>query len=118
MVRRRVIKINSDKCIGCGECIPDCPEGALQLIDGKVRLVNDLFCDGLGACIGSCPYDAITIEVREAKEYDERKVMEVPCCRGFLKLVKDAIKLAKRYISFKCIVVGINGGIISEKAIE
>jgi len=74
--KRKIIKIDSNKCTGCGKCIPDCPEGAIQLIDGKARLISDLFCDGLGACIGSCPFDAITIEQREAQDYDEKKVME------------------------------------------
>lgn len=76
MVKRKVIKIYEEKCNGCGKCIPNCPEGALQIIDGKARLVSDLFCDGLGACIGHCPQEAISIEEREVEEYDERKVME------------------------------------------
>ena len=59
---RKVICIDEDKCTGCGECIPNCPEGALQIIDGKARLVSDLFCDGLGACVGTCPEDAMRIE--------------------------------------------------------
>ena len=58
---REIIKIDEEKCTGCGLCIPNCPEGALQIIDGKARLVSDLFCDGLGACIGHCPEGAITV---------------------------------------------------------
>lgn len=76
MPKRQIIRIDEEKCTGCGDCIPGCPEGALQVIDGKARLISDLFCDGLGACIGTCPVDAITIEEREAEPYDERRVME------------------------------------------
>jgi ferredoxin len=75
-MKRNVIHIDQDKCTGCGDCIPECPEGAIQIIDGKARLVSDLFCDGLGACLGHCPEGAITIEEREAEPYDERRVME------------------------------------------
>ena len=75
-MKRDVIRINEEKCTGCGECIPGCPEGALQVIEGKARLISDLFCDGLGACIGNCPQGAIEIEQREAEPYDENKVME------------------------------------------
>jgi NAD-dependent dihydropyrimidine dehydrogenase PreA subunit len=73
---REIITIDEEKCTGCGECIPNCPEGALQIIDGKAKLVGDLLCDGLGACIGHCPEGAISVEKREAEEYDERVVME------------------------------------------
>lgn len=72
---RKVIRIDEAKCTGCGDCIPNCPEGALQVIDGKARLVSDLFCDGLGACVGHCPTGAMTVEERPAEPYDEAKVM-------------------------------------------
>jgi ferredoxin len=73
--KRKIINIDEEKCTGCGQCIPNCPEGALQVIDGKARLVSDLFCDGLGACVGKCPEDAMTVEERVAEPYDEAKVM-------------------------------------------
>lgn len=75
-MKRSVINIDQDKCTGCGLCIPGCPEGAIQLIDGKARLISDLLCDGLGACIGECPEGAISVEEREAEPYDELKVIE------------------------------------------
>jgi ferredoxin len=75
-MKRTIIAIDEKKCTGCGLCIPNCPEGALQIIDNKARLVGDLFCDGLGACLGHCPQGAITTEEREAVEYSEREVMK------------------------------------------
>ncbi len=94
-MKRDILKIDEDLCTGCGECVPNCHEGALQIIDGKVRLVSELMCDGLGACMGHCPVDAITIENREAEPYNETKVMEVMKDKGkntiiaHLKHLKD-----------------------------
>jgi len=76
MSKRKIIKIDEEKCNGCGLCIPNCPEGAIQIIDKKARLISDLVCDGLGACLGHCPQGAITIEERQAEQYSERKVMQ------------------------------------------
>jgi NAD-dependent dihydropyrimidine dehydrogenase PreA subunit len=79
---RKIIQIDEDKCNGCGLCIPNCHEGALQIIDGKARLISDLFCDGLGACLGHCPEGAIEIIEREAEPYNETVVMETIVKQG------------------------------------
>ncbi len=76
MALREIIEIDEDKCDGCGACATGCPEGALQIIEGKARLVGESLCDGLGACLGECPRGAITVTKREAEAYDEAKVME------------------------------------------
>jgi NAD-dependent dihydropyrimidine dehydrogenase PreA subunit len=81
-MEREIIVIDDEKCNGCGLCVPECHEGALQIIDGKARLISDLFCDGLGACIGHCPEGALRIEKREAEPYDEVKVMEIMVEKG------------------------------------
>ncbi|MFC2083238.1 ATP-binding protein [Candidatus Bipolaricaulota bacterium] len=74
MELRQIIRIDEEKCTGCGQCIIDCAEGALQIIDGKARLIGEVLCDGLGACLGGCPEGALTIEEREADAFDEEVV--------------------------------------------
>ena len=69
MGKRQIIRIDQEKCDGCGLCVPSCAEGAIQIVDGKAQLLADKFCDGLGACLGECPQGALTIEEREAEEF-------------------------------------------------
>ena len=71
---RKIIKIDEDKCNGCGACAAACHEGAIEMVDGKAKLTREDYCDGLGDCLPACPVDAITFEVREAPAYDEAAV--------------------------------------------
>lgn len=83
---REIVVIDEELCDGCGICVPNCHEGALQIIDGKARLVSELMCDGLGACIGHCPQGAISVEKREAEPYDETAVIS-----GMIKSGKNTV---------------------------
>ena len=73
-VKRKIVEIDTERCNGCGQCVPACAEGAMQIIDGKAKLISDVYCDGLGACLGECPQDALRVIERAADEFDEAEV--------------------------------------------
>ncbi len=76
MVKRKIIKIDEERCTGCGQCVSPCAEGALQIVNGKARVIGEELCDGAGFCLGVCPEDALSIEERETKEFSEEAVEE------------------------------------------
>lgn len=104
---REIIKIYEGLCDGCGVCVPACAEGALQIIDGKARLISDLFCDGLGACITECPKGAITIEKREAEPYNEYVVMET-IVKGGANVIKAHLKHLRDHKEFELFAQAID----------
>lgn len=104
---RKIINIDEEKCNGCGLCVPECHEGALQIIDGKARLISDLFCDGLGACIGFCPEDALIIEEREAEPYDEKKVMDY-IVKGGRNVIKAHLEHLRDHKEFQFLAEAID----------
>ncbi|MEA3495910.1 MAG: 4Fe-4S ferredoxin [Bacteroidota bacterium] len=106
-MKRDIVKIDEELCNGCGDCIPNCHEGALQIIDEKARLVSDLMCDGLGACIGHCPLGAITIEQREAEAYNETKVMVDMIKKGKNTVIAHLVHL-KEHQELELMKEGIN----------
>lgn len=114
-MKRQIIKIDDAKCNGCGLCASACAEGAIQIVEGKARLVSEIFCDGLGACLGECPLGAISVEEREADAYDERKTMENLLAHG-TEVVKLHLEHLKDHGQQKLFEEGMS--VLKEKGIE
>ena len=105
-VKRNIIKINEELCNGCGLCAKGCHEGALQIIDGKARLISELYCDGLGACIGDCPMNAISVEEKEVEAYDEIAVIKRIIPKG-AKVLESHLQHLKNHGEMNLLQQGI-----------
>ncbi|MDD5184756.1 MAG: 4Fe-4S dicluster domain-containing protein [Paludibacter sp.] len=106
-MKRTIIKIDEVLCNGCEACVSGCHEGALQMIDGKARMVSELYCDGLGACIGDCPVGAITLEEREAEPYDEIAVVQRMLPKGE-KIILAHLRHLKDHEEFELLKQGVS----------
>ena len=106
-MKRTIIKIDEELCNGCEACVQGCHEGALQMIDGKARMVSELYCDGLGACIGDCPVAAITLEEREAEPYDEIATIERMIPKGEKTIIAH-LKHLKEHGEFEFLKQGVS----------
>ena len=138
MAIRNIVKIDEAECASCGLCATTCVEGAIQIINGKAKLVSDSYCDGLGACLGHCPEGAITIEQRKAAEFDEEAVKahlrhettagpspttsgpttqsehaaQPFVCPGLTRIVREAIARSGKPIDFRDVTIALRGEVI------